>query len=463
MREADENLSISRIRTKSAQSKIIRQQTYRPSWLSRPLINNKSPTSVSILMLNDDCLRAIFEQSVIGFDELAKLSYVCKRFNNILAEVSRNKPAEAKPKLQNKSIWKTNAILTALGSTIQYASVFSKSEVIPDMLMQRCPHLLQFSACYRKPHVTYILEQKRGYTAPMRFERYSQHLNMNKCVIPAKLPKMLYTERPPVVQLNLFGIRSINLRSYFAFVDGNKQLKQVNFSKVTHFITQYAGFFIGCFPNEIEKLTYNCKSRHDATLLIKQYSDKPSAFRSRTTDDLVLPHPQPTFIYHLKYLKYLRTNQLGDVQMLKIAKDLKELEEIFIASKDITYAGIYDVVNEAKNLKIVSITTTHNDYTEANLARISALRQRRGLQLDVNAYRSMSNTVRRILKNLHFSCLFAIHGLDCWLTIYFVYYFFFPLALCDSGEVEFKRKIMKRSINCFNFSFSSNRIWKCFR
>lgn len=408
-RKADAILSHSLIQMKgSTHRNIIRRQTFRQSWFQWSLGFKKPPPGVSILMLNDDCLREIFKQSAIGFDELTRLSYVCKRFYYIVAGVARrNTPAidiNGRIHIHNQSIWKMNAILGALGPLIKDAAIYSKSETATEMLLELCPNLKKFSVYSQKPGVTYVLERKRpDVVPPLRFERYTRHLNMDKCVIPATLPQMLYVDRPHVVQLNLYGIRTINLRSFMDFVSGNEFLKQVNFSKVDTNITDFADFFVGCFPNEIEKLTLNCRSNSDSALQIKQYADKPSAYKSRYTVHVGLPNREVNFLNQLIYLKYLRTNQVGDEQMLQIAKDLKELEELYIASKDISYAGTYDVLNAAKKLKIASVTTSCNDYTAENLARINELREQRDLLLDVNAYRSVSNTVRRILeKNFYY-------------------------------------------------------------
>lgn len=360
------------------------------SWLPRSHVIDQPTSSVSLLTLNDDCLEMIFMQRAIGFVELSKLSYVCRRFNNIIARMPRNchVPYWQYAQIPNKSIWKTYAMLSALGPTIRFASIYSKSETIFEMLFEYCRYIQYFEVCSHQPPINYILKEGKINVIPnMRFVHYSQHVIMSRYTIPTDLPKMMYASRPSIVELNLYGIDSIDLSSFSSFLKANAALKQVNFVAVSKNLLLCTESIIDSFPNEIRKLTITREKYLNSTLQIRQYLDRPRAPEIRY---------KLRNMIHLPRLKLFKNNQIDTSQMLSIAQYLPYLEELSITSDDLTYDGIWNTINEATHLKKATFTTWSRDYADDNLARIRQLREERGIQLEVFIRCVMPNVVSNL-------------------------------------------------------------------
>lgn len=391
----DQYLSQKRIEINQQQCRIRRLGDLPPvkNTLAYSHIIEMTEIKASILILNDDCLEMIFRQDAISYYQLGKLAYVCRRFNNIIAGMPRDGHVKESQyaHIRNTRIWKSHAILSALGSTIKYASVYTKSDTMPAMLMKYCPIIEHFELCAEQPPINYILKENRVNKLPdMRFVHYSQHLDMSRYTIPADLPMMLYAERPHIVQLNLYGIDSISTIAFKRFVKANKSLRQVNFTGVSYDVVRYADHLINCFPNEIEKLTITREKYLNCSLLIRQYADRP---RSSFIFKNVLPIPckYRFSTKNLPHLKYLKVSQIKASELMPFIRQSYSLEELHVISDEMTYHDIWKIIKASKVLKKATFTTSSDFYDDEILARINRLRRERGIELFVNIrYRYMN-------------------------------------------------------------------------
>lgn len=359
------------------------------SLLSPP--DQQSPNNI-VNMLNDDCLRTIFESNHLSLDDLCAIGSVCVRFNEIVKQVfaAKHKNEDDCQALMTKTLWKIEEYFRIARNETVVGWHFDDPASIIGMIMENCTNLKKLYWLHLEQstlnemrslfdQLTYLYlsdVQSCDFTDIFTSNALLTSLRICDMDDASKLPNI---QLPKLASLHLFDVNTAE-SSLERFLQLNSQLTTITFN---HCIMHDFGIerALKHLPN-IENLTIVDWSRDflrmylraDYTYLSQLKYLKMIRFEGghlmmkrflctlidtqMTLDCLVLDNPHygtklPSSakypmaeIAQLPSIKCLKIGRLDESTLLAFTKCFGVAEEIEVFTGRVTLQGIHNALKE---------------------------------------------------------------------------------------------------------------------
>lgn len=391
--------------------------------------------SKNILMLNDDCLRHIFEQNGITFKELCRLAIICKRFNRITSQIIQSKARRGIKIKQlshfsNKPLWKIDALLSAFGPSITALTIESHSDILPELIMNNCENIqtIKYNVedFSRRPPLigmrrliteltSFIIHINHGFDVDLSL-LFGSNSKLQSLRIDIKTNYMLqmpHIRLPQLEKLQICNCDAIDMDAFRPFLNVNTQLKMIIVKNASGQCMEQFTNIVKSLPNQIDGLTwYRYGQKHSLRIQISENRERVAQmpverprfvgmiarnwFRNRLLrgwmpfnlhQEVVDVNDDDEFMATIrskKSMKRIKINGINDYHMIRLAQELNQLEEIFIDSHEITFNGIRTALQTGMTLtKATFYMVGRRQFDNLEIGIISGIRDSRNIQLKV--------------------------------------------------------------------------------
>lgn len=350
------------------------------------------PSTKHILtILNDDCLRLIFESSALNLWDLISIANVCKRFKRIANLVFRSKYRDLANKIviKQEDLWQTEEFVRTFGDSIAAINLTQVSEASTDielrMILKYCKNVIELECELHEeqtiielhPVITKLEKldiRLRDANDFLRLFDVRLHYQLEKL----KATNVILPEMPLPHLRELYAQandtrKQLTIDRFFAF---NRQLERLTLSNYDF------DFSIGCIlkylPNLIdlglEQVNFGASSHDDAfaiaqleqlkSLRIRVQHDKTTVLLllralhngrvqlerlvlegiNEDNDSLI------DAICRLKSIRELKMDHLNEKHLLRLAHELISLDRIGVESDRLPFYIIRDTLRKAQRL-----------------------------------------------------------------------------------------------------------------
>lgn len=388
-------------------------------------------------MLNDDCLRNIFEMASLKFRDLCELATVCQRFNQVVGQIveSRRRIRGQTYRIRSvkgKRLWETDALLTALGPSVKSITVDTPSDALPSIILSRCPNLDEVryvldhewnkrTLARLRPLMCDVRKFVIRITAPTKLnlsQLFDCQPRVQKLVVavhrdqPLELP---HVRLPQLQELVLNEVHEVDVEALGRFLAYNSQVKRVHFDRATDRACDAIHGILPELMHAIESISWMRSSdEHRHSIQLRMGNDGPGVVPADkrpmvddsgnrnflrnpfTGDRAVRSQPDEYFLVRdiefsrlmrrLRSLRYVRLNEMNNTDLYWLGQGSPDLVEVHIESSHITLNDVLKLLLQATKIKRATFHVCLCQTGLFEIDRIEAIRQERNIELTVWAF-----------------------------------------------------------------------------
>lgn len=398
--------------------------------IESPLLDQQSEHH-TLNALVDNCLREIFESSVLSLWDLLSLANVCKRFNRIAKQAFSSKYVDHESNFDDIELWRMKEFFRTFGeliTTIDLAKVERAScDIVVRMMLEHCTKVTNLKCKVHEPETIVamcpLMKSIESLTIECSTDNFPElfdpntaypmkHLALHseKCSLPAmNFPHLeqlyLYEDEydrnqwpddpffalnPQIKVLKLyiltfnFGIEHIlrHLPNLAEFDMGNSL-----FGSPTQITMSSAQIFAQLEHLKILRTSfYLVYADTSGSVILEALCNGQVELEQLSVKDVKDVGRDTNAICRMKSIKQLELDRLDDTNLLRMVRELEHLERIQISYAD-SFEGICDALKDGKQLTDAEFKLIADSFEisidRRILEEIDTMRQDRQIRLNV--------------------------------------------------------------------------------